>query len=136
MFRKKINVSAEIGLLYESGFISIFAINYLIYLSSTGSAYFFNHSKLTSFLLFFTGAITVFPLFCFNLGIKNIPLGLAGVIFYLTPTFHFLTSILILNETFSNYKLISFIIIWIAVIIFIFDKLRREIYLTRIILNY
>ena len=126
LFRKKINISAEIGLLYESGFISFFAIIYLIYLSSTGSAYFFNYSKLTTFLLFFTGAVTVFPLFFFNLGIKNIPLGLAGVIFYLVPTFHFITSILILNETLSNYKLISFIIIWIAVIIFIFDKFKEE----------
>ena len=126
LFRKKINVSAEIGLLYESGFISIFAIIYLIYLSSVGSAYFFNYSKITTFLLFFTGAMTVFPLFCFNFGLKNIPLGLAGVIFYLAPTFHFLTSILILNETFSNYKLISFVIIWIAVIIFIFDKQKKE----------
>jgi len=70
--------------------------------------------------------MTVFPLFCFNFGLKNIPLGLAGVIFYLAPTFHFLTSIFILNEIFSNYKLISFIIIWIAVIIFIFDKLKED----------
>ena len=126
LIRKKINISVEIGLLYESGFISIIAIIYLLFLSSNGSAYFFNYSNLISFLLFFTGAITVFPLFFFNLGLKNIPLGLAGVIFYLVPTFHFITSIFILNETLNYYKLITFIIIWISVIIFIFDKLRED----------
>ena len=126
LFRKKINIAAEIGLLYESGFISIFAIIYLIYLGSTESEYLFNYNKLTSFLLFFTGAITVFPLFFFNLGVKNITLGLTGVVFYLVPTFHFITSVLIFNESLSRDKLISFIIIWIAVIIYIIDKFIDE----------
>ena len=126
LIRKKIKVSAAIGLLYESGFISIFAIIYLLYLYYTGNLFFLNYSKLTSLFLFFTGAVTFFPLFFFNLGVKNIPLGLAGVIFYLAPTFHFLTSILILKENLSNYKLISFIIIWIAVTIFIYDKLMEN----------
>ena len=50
----------------------------------------------------------------------------AGVIFFLAPTFHFITSILILNEDLSINKLISFLIIWLAVIIFIVDLLKEE----------
>ena len=84
------------------------------------------YNNYTTLLLIFTGAVTIFPLFFYNLGVKSIPLGLAGVIFYLAPTFHFVTSILIFKEELSNYKLIAFIIIWIAVIIFIYDKLKEE----------
>ena len=81
---------------------------------------------MVSIFLILTGAVTVFPLFFFNLGVRFIPLGLAGVIFYIAPSFHFITSVFILNETISFPKLISFIIIWLAVFIFIADMINEE----------
>ena len=126
LLRKKIDVSPEIGLFYESFFISLFAFPYLIYLFYQGSGYFLNYNSLTSVFLILTGAITIFPLFFFNLGVKFIPLGYVGVLFYLAPTFHFITSIFILEETLVLVKLISFIIIWIAIGIFIIDVIRNE----------
>ena len=50
----------------------------------------------------------------------------AGVIFYLAPTYHFITSVFILNENLSLPKLIAFIIIWIGIIIFIIDVIKNE----------
>ena len=91
-----------------------------------GYGYFLNYNSYTSTLLIFTGLVTIFPLFFFNLGIKNIELGFAGVLFYLAPTFHFVTAIFILNENLMIAKLIAFIIIWIAIALFIFDQLRKE----------
>ena len=126
LLRKQINVSPEIGLLYESGFISIIGAPYIIYIFMNGSGYFLNDSYATSFLLIMAGAVTLFPLFFFNLGVKSIPLGFAGVIFYIAPSFHFITSVFILNETISIEKLISFLIIWIAVAVFIIDVLKEE----------
>ena len=136
LLRKLIDVSPEIGLLYESFFISLFSFPYLLYLFYKGSGYFLNYDSFTSFFLILTGAVTIFPLFFFNLGVKFISLGYVGVLFYLAPSFHFVTSVFILNENLSLYKLISFIIIWIAVIIFIYDKLKEEKKLARIKLNY
>ena len=135
LIRKRIKVSSEIGLLYESGFITLFAAPYLIYLNYEGSGFFLNSDPLISILLFFTGIITIFPLFFFNLGVKYIPLGFAGVIFFLAPTFHFITSVFILNEDISFAKIISFIIIWVAIILFIIDIFIEERKLTRVILN-
>ena len=126
LLRKQINVKSEIGLLYESAFITLIAGPYLIYLNYQDSGFFLNHSSTTSIFLILTGLVTIFPLFLFNLGIKFIPLGFAGVIFYIAPTFHFITSVFILNENLSLPKLISFIIIWIAVVIFIIDILKEE----------
>ena len=99
---------------------------YLIYINFLGVGYFFNFSSITSILLILTGIVTIFPLFFFNLGVKFIPLGLAGIIFYTAPFFHFITSVFILNEMISIPKIISFIIIWIAIIIFIIDILKEE----------
>ena len=121
LLRKQIHVSSEIGLLYESSFISLIAVPYLIYINYQGTAFFLNESLKINFFLILTGVVTIFPLFFFNMGIKFIPLGFTGVIFYLVPTFHFITSIFILNESLSLPKLISFVIIWIAVVIFIYD---------------
>jgi chloramphenicol-sensitive protein RarD len=126
LIRKQINILPEIGLLYETSFIAIIGLPYLIYLNLMGIDFFINSTSQISFLLILTGVITVFPLFFFNLGMRSIPLGLAGVIFYIAPSFHFITSIFILNESISNSKLISFIIIWVAVFIYIFDILKKE----------
>ena len=135
LLRKQINVSPSLGLLYESFFISIFALPYLLYLSNQGSGYFLNYNTFTSFLLILSGVVTIIPLFFFNLGVKFIPLGYAGVLFYLAPTFHFITSVFILGEIIIFAKFISFIIIWIAILIFILDVLRKEKKLSRIKLN-
>ena len=71
-----------------------------------------------------TGIVTVIPLFFFNLAIRLIPLSLSGIIFYLVPTLQFLTAIIYLGEVISFEKIISFIIIWIAVILFIFESIK------------
>ncbi len=126
LIRKKINVSSEIGLFVESGFISIFAFIYLSFIYISSNSYFLGKDHTISIFLILTGPITVFPLFFFNLGVKNIQLGLAGIIFYLAPTFHFITSIFIFGESFNYNKLISFIIIWFAVGIFIYDNLKEK----------
>ena len=44
----------------------------------------------------------------------------------MAPTLHFVTSVFILNESISLPKLITFVLIWIAVIIFITDVYKEE----------
>ena len=126
LLRKQINVPSEIGLLYESGLITIISIPYLFFLNFKGVGFFLSNTPLISIFLMLTGAITIFPLFFFNLGLKYIPLGFAGIIFFLAPTLHFITSIFILGEILSIPKLIAFIIIWTAVIIFIIAIFKEE----------
>lgn len=126
LLRKQIDVSPAIGLLYESAFITIFALPYLIFLSVTNSGYFNFSNNFTPTMLILTGVVTVFPLFFFNLGLKHIPLGLSGVLFYIAPSFHFITSIYILEEYISFEKLSAFIIIWCGVVIFIYDAVRKN----------
>jgi len=121
LLRKQIQVSPATGLLFESGLISLFAVPYLIYLNFENIGYFSFNFNYISIMLFLTGIVTIIPLFFFNLGLRHTTLGLAGVLFYIAPSFHFITSIFILNEYMEVQKLIAFVIIWIAVGIFIYD---------------
>ncbi len=126
LLRKQIKVSPATGLLYESGLISIFALPYLIYLNYIDKSYFNINFDFSSIMLILTGAVTIFPLFFFNLGLKYITLGLTGVLFYIAPSFHFITALYLLNETLPVYKIIAFILIWIGVGLFIYDALKKN----------
>ena len=126
LLRKRIQVSPAVGLLYESGLITLFALPYLIYLNQIDIGYFgFNFSYI-SIMLFLTGIVTIIPLFFFNLGLRYTTLGLAGVLFYIAPSFHFITSVFILDENLEIEKIAAFIIIWIGVSIFIYETVRKK----------
>ena len=126
LLRKQIAVSPATGLLYESGLITLFALPYLIYLNHLEIGYFSFNLSYISVMLFLTGIVTIIPLFFFNLGLRYTTLSLAGVLFYIAPSFHFITSVFILGENLANQKFIAFIIIWVGVSIFIYDVIRNS----------
>ena len=124
LLRKQIQVSPAVGLLYESGLITLFALPYLIYLSRINIGYFSLNFNYISIMLFLTGIVTIIPLFFFNLGLRYTTLGLAGVLFYIAPSFHFITSVFILGEYLEIEKIVAFIIIWVGVSVFIYDVVK------------
>ena len=126
LLRKQIEVSPATGLLYESGLITLIALPYLIYLNHLEIGYFSFNFSYISVMLFLTGIVTIIPLFFFNLGLRYTTLSLAGVLFYIAPSFHFITSVFILGENLVNEKFIAFIIIWLGVSIFIYDVVRNS----------
>ena len=126
LLRKQIEVSPATGLLYESGLITLIALPYLIYLNHLEIGYFSFNLSYISVMLFLTGIVTIIPLFFFNLGLRYTTLSLAGVLFYIAPSFHFITSVYILGENLEFQKLIAFVIIWLGVAIFIFDVVRNS----------
>ena len=126
LLRKQIEVSPATGLLYESGLITLIALPYLIYLNYLQIGYFSFNLSYISVMLFLTGIVTIIPLFFFNLGLRYTTLSLAGVLFYIAPSFHFITSVFILGENLVNEKFIAFIIIWVGVGIFIYDVIRNS----------
>ena len=126
LLRKQIEVSPATGLLYESGLITLIALPYLIYLNHLEIGYSSFNLSYISVMLFLTGIVTIIPLFFFNLGLRYTTLSLAGVLFYIAPSFHFITSVFILGENLVNEKFMAFIIIWVGVSIFIYDVVRNS----------
>jgi chloramphenicol-sensitive protein RarD len=121
LLRKKINVDTDVGLLIESLFILPFALVgfYLITQNGLNDFTFSNPSLM--FLLLLAGPMTVIPLFLYVKGVELCGLGATGMIFYITPTFQFILGFFYYNEPFSITKLVSFILIWIAVFIYLKD---------------
>jgi len=128
LIRKKINVDTDIGLLIESLFILPFALIVFYFLVKNG----FNDFQLSDpsllFLIFLAGPMTVIPLFLYIRGVELIGLGTSGMIFYVTPTLQFLLGFFIYNEDFSLVKLISFIFIWFAIVIYMKDLYETDNY--------
>ena len=121
LVRKKINVDTDIGLLIESLFIFPFALIVFYLIVKNGLNDFNLLNPGFSLFLILAGPMTVIPLFLYVRGVELIGLGPTGMIFYITPTLQFILGYFYYNEEFSLVKFVSFIIIWIAVIIYLKD---------------
>jgi len=121
LLRKKINVDTDVGLLIESLFILPFALITFYLIVQEGLNDFTLSNPSLMFLLLLAGPMTVIPLFLYVRGVELCGLGATGMIFYITPTFQFILGFFYYNEPFSITKLVSFIIIWIAVFIYLKD---------------
>ena len=121
LVRKKINVDTDIGLLIESLFILPFALLAFYLIASKGYNDFQLSDPSMMLFIYLAGPMTVIPLFLYVRGVELCGLGPTGMIFYITPTFQFLLGYFYYNEPFSITKLVSFIFIWIAVIIYLKD---------------
>ena len=121
LVRKKINVDTDIGLLIESLFIFPFALVVFYLIVKNGLNDFNLLNPGFSLFLILAGPMTVIPLFLYVRGVELIGLGPTGMIFYITPTLQFILGYFYYNEEFSLVKFVSFIIIWIAVIIYLKD---------------
>ena len=121
LIRKKIDVDTDIGLLIESLYILPFALVAFYLIAKAGvNDFSFSNTGLSLFLIL-AGPMTVIPLFLYVRGVELIGLGPTGMIFYITPTLQFILGYFYYNEDFSIIKFVSFIIIWIAVIIYLKD---------------
>jgi chloramphenicol-sensitive protein RarD len=121
LLRKKINVDTDVGLLIESLFILPFALVGFYLIAQEGLNDFTFSNPFLVFLLLLAGPMTVIPLFLYVRGVELCGLGATGMIFYITPTFQFILGFFYYNEPFSITKLVSFILIWIAVFIYLKD---------------
>jgi chloramphenicol-sensitive protein RarD len=126
LLRKKINVDTDIGLLVESLFILPFALVAFFLISQKGLNDFSLSNPSLMLLLMFAGPMTVIPLFLYVRGVELCGLGPTGMIFYITPTFQFILGFFYYNELFSMTKLVSFILIWIAVFIYLKDLYEND----------
>ena len=121
LLRKKLNVDTDIGLLIESLFIFPAVIIAFYFITKNNLNDFDLSNPPLMFILMMAGPMTIIPLFLYVRGVEMCGLGPTGMIFYITPTCQFLLGYFFYNEIFNMLKLGSFILIWIAVFIYLKD---------------
>ena len=116
LLKKIVHIDAISSIAIECIVTAPAGIIYVIYLWQQHHMTFgFNMS---SFWLVFSGAVTAIPLILFSAGAKRIPLSLTGFIQYVGPTIMFILGILVFKEKFDVHQLITFIFIWIGIILY------------------
>lgn len=116
LLKKIIHIDAISSIAIECIVTAPAGIIYVIYLWQQHHMTFgFNMS---SFWLVFSGAVTAIPLILFSAGAKRIPLSLTGFIQYVGPTIMFILGIFVFKEKFDVHQLITFIFIWIGIILY------------------
>ena len=126
MIRKKINVGSIVGLSVETLILLPFGLIYLYYIISNDTISFLNSTNYISFMLLLGGLITIIPLLLFNGAATRMKLTTLGFFQYIGPTCAFLVAVFIYNEEFNFDKLVTFTLIWIALIIFSLDSFIKN----------
>lgn len=125
MIRKKINVGSIVGLFVETLILMPFALMGIYYLQSIDSISFLNSSNYIDVMLSLGGLITIIPLLLFNGAARRMKLTTLGFFQYIGPSCAFLLAVFIYNEELNLDKLITFSLIWIALIIFSLDSIKK-----------
>ena len=125
LMKKTIPLDAVRGLAIETLFILPFALIYYIYLFVSDQAIMFHNNLQTDILLVFTGAATAIPLVLFAKGAQRMPLYMIGFLQYIAPTCMLFLGVMIYDETFNAIDLLSFSLIWLALILFTVSKVME-----------
>lgn len=126
LLKKKVNVSASGSLTAETLVLLPIALGYLVWLESSGPGTFFSEGPSHVVLMISSGLITAVPLLLFGMGARLMALSTVGMLQYLTPTMQMLWAVFVVNEAIEQERWIGFVIIWIAVAIFLADLLLQR----------
>lgn len=127
LLRKTAALGALEGLSFETIVLFPLAAAYVIWLTVNGQNVFINtDSDTTRVLLVMAGPLTAIPLLLFAGGARKIPLSVLGLLQYLSPTLQFLLGVWLFKEAFTADRLVGFVLIWSALILFAGEGLLRR----------
>jgi chloramphenicol-sensitive protein RarD len=113
LLRKKVALDGLSGLFVETLLLLPVGLLALSWLSVSGESHFAESSTLT-LLLMSSGIVTAIPLLFFAGAARRLRLSTIGFLMYINPTLQFGLALLVFDEPLSEQKLLSFIIIWLA----------------------
>ncbi|GHE88632.1 EamA family transporter RarD [Thalassotalea profundi] len=126
LLRKKMAVDSFIGLLIESILmLPIAAVYWWLFISSDTSNLFNNSMALNAGLIL-AGVVTTAPLLCFTAAAKRLTLSTLGFFQYIGPSIMFLLATFYYQEPLSTAKIITFVFIWVALVIYSLDSFHNH----------
>jgi len=108
------------GLTIETLWLLPFALGFIAWqLFTSDSQMGFGLDNQTTLLLIFSGFLTALPLVLFAMATRRINLSIVGFIMYINPTIQFLIGVFVLDEHFPEARLVTFILVWLALVLFV-----------------
>ena len=126
LIKKKIGpaVDAVSGLTLESFWLIPIAIVQLILVAQTPEGITMGQNGWGhALVLAFAGVVTAVPLLLFAAGTRRIDLTVIGMIQFVTPVMQFILGVAVLGEPMPAERWAGFIIVWIAIVVFVVDLL-------------
>ena len=124
LLRKQSGTAAVPGLFFEAILLAPVAIGYLWLLRSRDQLVFGSETSPTV-LLITTGVVTAVPMVWFGHAARHLRLTTLGFLQYLSPTCSFLLGVFVYHEPFGRGQLITFSLIWLALVVFTIEALVR-----------
>ena len=113
LLRKKVPLDGLSGLFVETLLLLPVGLLALSWLNLSGESHFAESPRLT-LLLMSSGIVTAIPLLFFAGAARRLRLSTIGFLMYINPTLQFALALLVFDETLSDQKLLSFVMIWLA----------------------
>lgn len=113
------------GLAIESGWLLLPAIGLLVWVEARGDAVFLVGPPHVSVLMVLAGAVTAIPLLLFAASARRVPLTYIGLMQYLAPVIQFALGLLVFHEPLPPGRLAGFAMVWLALLVFSVDLIRR-----------
>ena len=124
LLRKKMPVDSFVGLLLESAMMLPVAIIYWAFFVDSTSANMLVNSSSLNLTLIAAGIVTTAPLLCFTAAAKRLPLSAVGFFQYIGPSIMFVLATVLFNETLEPAKLVTFLFIWAALLVYSLDSIK------------
>ncbi len=123
LLRKKVMVDSMPGLFIESCIMLPFAVLYWLIMDTSSGNMLANSFDLNMTLLL-AGVVTTAPLLCFTAAARRIRYTTLGFFQYIGPSLMFLLAVLYYQEPLDKTRIVTFVLVWIGLLIYVFDSLR------------
>ena len=123
--RKTVSVEALPGLFIETIVLIPFSLGWILWLYWNGEGFLCSPTVREGFLLFLAGPVTSLPLVMFAYAARHMRLMTLGLLQYISPTCTFFLGIFMFGETLNPAALVTFIFIWLALLLYTVESWRQ-----------
>ena len=124
--KKFIRFDALTSVALEALLLVPFAAAYLLWEIYHGHCIALQSGTFSLFMYIGSAPVTIIPLVLFALALKSTNLSTVALMQYIEPSIQFLLAIFFFGEAFNDIKAISFAVIWLGLILCVFEKLQQN----------
>nr|WP_205266752.1 EamA family transporter RarD [Mycolicibacterium sphagni] len=123
--KKVVPTDPRVSVGLEAAIAAPFAIAYIVVLQLSGHGQFTNNGAGHIALMILSGPITAIPLLFFAAAAQRLPLVTLGLLMYLNPAMQMTWGVVVAHEPMPPARWAGFALIWLALLVFSGDALRR-----------